>query len=63
MESNNLRKGIIVNFEKKPVEVVSINHDSKQAEVRQLHSNECVSANCDDLTEDPQLHTDCVSYY
>jgi hypothetical protein len=63
MNVSSLRKGMIVDYHHDPVEILSFDHASHLVEIRRMNSQECLTANCDDLTEDPQLHTDCQSYY
>jgi len=63
MNIANLRKGMVVDYHHEPVEVVSFDYASQLVEVRRFDNHECISANCDDLTEDPQLHPDCLPYY
>ena len=63
MNTSSLREGIVVSYNKSPVEVVSYDENSGLVEIRKLDSSEYMSAKCDDLAEDPQLHTDCKSYY
>ncbi|MEM0911733.1 MAG: hypothetical protein AAGJ37_12195 [Pseudomonadota bacterium] len=63
MNFDNLREGIIVNHHHVPVEVLSYDHVSNLVEVKRVDTNEHFSTDCDELQEDPQLHTDCMTYY
>ncbi|GEM_PF-5031078 len=63
MRPDNIKEGIIVNHDKNPVKVLSFDEISNLVELVRVDTNERLSVDCEELTEDPQLHTDCLSYY
>ncbi|MCC2616588.1 hypothetical protein LJ739_10075 [Aestuariibacter halophilus] len=63
MDSQQLKPGMLVSFHQDPVEVLEVDSTAGRVQVRRTLDGLHFTANCLDLYEDPQLHTDCQTYY
>lgn len=63
MDISHVRPGMIVEYHQDAVEVISIDASSQLALVRRQSDSRHFTAQCRELFEDPQLHTDCPLYY
>ncbi|GGA70771.1 hypothetical protein GCM10011369_10640 [Neiella marina] len=63
MNANELCSGMIVDFKNQAVEVLAVDADTGLAAVRNCSSYERTQAQCEQLSLDPQLHTDSFNYY
>lgn len=63
MDIKELRQGMVVEYNYEAVEVLNIDSELNIAEVRRQTDSRHFTANCRELHEDPQMHTDGSSYY
>ena len=63
MDKSQLKPGMMVEYHHDAVEVIDIDAYQNTAQVKRCSDNRHFTANCNELYEDPQLHTDCPTYY
>ncbi|GAL06951.1 hypothetical protein ACFFLZ_10795 [Photobacterium aphoticum] len=63
MQAKDLKPGMWVEHQQGIAEVVEVDHDHNTAIIEKRHDHRRVNVHCDDLDEQPQLHTGCDHYY
>ncbi|MEJ2765831.1 hypothetical protein VV869_17910 [Photobacterium sp. MCCC 1A19761] len=63
MQAKDLKRGMWVECREGVAEVIDIDVEHNTAIVENMRDHKRINVNCDDIKEQPQLHTGCDSYY
>lgn len=63
MQAKDLKPGMWVECREGVAEVIDIDVEHNTAIVENMRDHKRININCDDINEQPQLHTGCDSYY
>ena len=63
MQAKELKPGMWVEYQQGVAEVIDIDQKHNTAIIESLNDHRRININCNDLSEQPQLHTGCDRYY
>lgn len=63
MQAKDLKRGMWVEYQRGIAEVVDIDQDHNTVIIENMDDHRQLNINCDDLIDQPQLHTGCDRYY
>lgn len=63
MNPRSLRPGMMVEYHNDAMQVVEVDQEHHRSVLKRPSDNHLFDASCNDIHEDPQLHTDCNQYY
>ncbi|MGF1714833.1 hypothetical protein [Photobacterium chitinilyticum] len=63
MQAKDLKAGMWVECQQGIAEVIDVDLEHNTAIIESMNDHKRININCDDITEQPQLHTGCDSYY
>ena len=63
MQANQLCQGVIVDYHQHPAKVLECDNPHHNATINLLDSQKTIVVDMDELTEEPQAHSDSYSYY
>ncbi|KLV02450.1 malate dehydrogenase [Photobacterium aquae] len=63
MQARDLKRGMWVEYHHSVAEVVDIDPDNNTAIIESTTDHRRINVNCNDLADQPQLHTGCDHYY
>ncbi|MCG7584610.1 hypothetical protein [Photobacterium sp. OFAV2-7] len=63
MQAKDLKPGMWVECQQGVAEVIDVDQEHNTAIIENMSDHKRININCDDIKEQPQLHTGCDSYY
>ncbi|MGF1681990.1 hypothetical protein [Photobacterium minamisatsumaniensis] len=63
MQATELKPGMRVECQHGVAEIIDIDQTHNTAIIESMADHRRVNINCDDIIDQPQLHTGCDSYY
>ncbi len=63
MQAKDLKPGMWVECQQGVAEVIDVDQAHNTAIIENMSDHKRININCDDIKEQPQLHTGCDIYY
>ena len=63
MQAKELKPGMWVEYQQGVAEVIDVDQDHNTAIIENMSDHRRININCNDLVDQPQLHTGCDNYY
>ena len=63
MQAKELKPGMWVEYQQGVAEVIDVDQEHNTAIIESMSDHRRININCNDLEDQPQLHTGCDTYY